>query len=278
MRTVIHFLLPATALIALALPGLAAAQDQGQVQPAPRSGAEVRVDTPQPEVDVRQRAPEVQVEQRAPDVEVRQAEPDVQVRQGQPQVDVRQAQPQVQVQPPQQPGEASIDRPNEAQVQVRQAEPVIRVEVAEPQVQVEQVQQQPKVDIVRMSRREAQMEDAGFGRERLVGLNVVGGDGDDVGKVDDVILGKDGRRIERVVVRMGGGLFGGEERLVAVPWNQVEVNTREERIELPMTEDQLKRAQAFQYTGQETRLSQQAKAQQSGDGQKKQEGQKKQDG
>lgn len=264
MRKTIHATLPALALTAFLLPAAAGAQ-QGQPQPGqPQPGqrdAEIEVEAPRPEVQVQQGAPEVQVQQQAPDVRIERGQPQIEMQQAQPQVNVQQpGRPEVMVERPPERTEAQVVRPGETQVQVRLGEPDIRIESAEPQVQVERAQAEPKIEIVRMTRREAEMEDAGIGRNDLIGMEVVGSTGDDVGEVDDVILGPEGQRLDRVVVRMGGGLFGGEERLVAVPWTDVQVDPQEKRVRLPMDEEQVKQAPPFQYAGQERRLSEQAKA------------------
>lgn len=115
-----------------------------------------------------------------------------------------------------------------------------------------------------MTRREAQMMDAGIGRDQLIGMEVLDAQGDAVGRIDDVLLGPDGRRLDRVVVLTGGGLFGGKERLTLVPWNEVRIDTDEKRVQVPMTRDQIRQATTFRYAGSETRLSQQAARNDSG--------------
>ncbi len=263
MRKTIQDALPAIALLALLAPAGALGQ-QGQPQQQERD-AEVQVQAPRPEVQVQQAAPEVQVQQPAPDVRIRQGQPEIQLDPARPQVNVQPGQqPEIMVQEPPARTEAQVTRPGETQVQVQMGEPDVRIETAEPNVQVEQAEQQPKIEIVRMSRREAEMQDAGIARGDLIGMEVVGSEGDGIGEVDDIIMAQ-GQRLDRLVIQMGGGLFGGEERLVAVPWNEVRFDPEQRRLQVQLSEEEAERRQPFQYSGQEARLSQSPEGQRKSD-------------
>ena len=64
----------------------------------------------------------------------------------------------------------------------------------------------------------------------LGAIAVVGADGEAIGDVEDTILGRDGR-IVAVLVGVGGWL-GLAERLVAVPWDRLEVRGTEAGYEI----------------------------------------------
>jgi sporulation protein YlmC with PRC-barrel domain len=99
---------------------------------------------------------------------------------------------------------------------------------------------------------------------QLMGLDVYNNADENIGEINDVILGKDGR-IELIVVGVGGWLGMGEHS-VALPWEQVKFSdtprkgdsANTEQGEKPdhamvnMTKDQLKAMPAFKYAGDRT--------------------------
>jgi sporulation protein YlmC with PRC-barrel domain len=82
----------------------------------------------------------------------------------------------------------------------------------------------------------------------LTGMDVQNRAGDDVGSVDDIILDREGR-VAAVVIGTGGFLGLGE-KVVAVPWEQVEVTRDPDdadsyRIQVPDSEDELENLPEF---------------------------------
>ena len=83
----------------------------------------------------------------------------------------------------------------------------------------------------------------------LGAIAVVGADGEAIGDVEDTILGRDGR-IVAVVVGVGGWL-GLAEKLVAVPWDRLEVRDVEDGYEIvsSMSLETLEAAPAYSSVG-----------------------------
>lgn len=74
----------------------------------------------------------------------------------------------------------------------------------------------------------------------LNGTDVINGNGDKIGEVEDVLVDKDGRPQLLVSV---GGFLGIGERDVLVPWDQLKVQQTDREnvvVSLPMTKEQLK--------------------------------------
>lgn len=163
------------------------------------------------------------------------------------------APPPAEVTPPPAPGAAPpaaqrLDTATQANVQIRRAEPQVTVQPAQPQVQLERVAQEPKITVERMSRKEATLRDAGVAtRQDMVGLDVVGAKGGEIGNVRDLLLSPDGQTIQSVVVEANSGFLGMNERLVAVPWAQVQVDGQEKRLRVAMADDQVKQMPEFTY-------------------------------
>lgn len=95
---------------------------------------------------------------------------------------------------------------------------------------------------------------------QLIGLDVYNSADENIGDINDVILGKDGR-IELVVVGVGGWLGMGEHS-VALPWEQVrfvdtprkgdsanaEQGEKPDHAMVNMSKEQLKALPAFKYS------------------------------
>lgn len=84
--------------------------------------------------------------------------------------------------------------------------------------------------------------------ENIIGMEVYGIQDNQVAKVDDIVLDKDGK-VDGVLLSVGGFLGLGD-KLVAVPWQQLEIVQGhnpgdKERIRIAMSEDQLKAAPSF---------------------------------
>lgn len=86
----------------------------------------------------------------------------------------------------------------------------------------------------------------GWSAEALLDATAYGPAGEEVGEVEDLIIGKDGQ-IQSVVVE-GGGFFDIGDSHAAIPWNEVErVGTTSIRV--PVTEDNLDRYRLFSDNG-----------------------------
>jgi len=256
-------------------PEVAVQQPQPQVQVEQRA-PQVSVQQPQPQVQVTQPRPEVTVQQPRPEVTVQQAQPQVTVQQPRPEVTVQQAQPEVQVEQAQprvtverqgRP-QVTVQRQGEAQVEVErqqaargaQAEretetaavvaPVDEVGTGaerEATMQREARVGEPSAVVVQPERGAAAVGPAmpaGVQAEQIIGRDVYGPTGDEIGEVNDLLMDPRSGEIREVIIAYGGFLGLGE-RLVSVPWSEVQFSADGESIIAPMTEDQLESAQAW---------------------------------
>ena len=99
-----------------------------------------------------------------------------------------------------------------------------------------QTVQLTKLDVVKVA--------TGYRASKVIGASVVNEANDAVGKVDDIIIGEDGKA--PFVVLSVGGFLGMGERLVVLPYEQLKAS--EGRIVLPgATKDALKDLPAFKY-------------------------------
>lgn len=77
---------------------------------------------------------------------------------------------------------------------------------------------------------------------------VFNGKGERVGELDDVIIGKDGRALFAIVEV--GGFLGIGERLVALPWSELNVSPGGDRIVVASaTREEVKKLPEFNYRG-----------------------------
>lgn len=100
---------------------------------------------------------------------------------------------------------------------------------------------------------------------QLIGLDVYNNSDENIGDINDVILGKDGK-IELIVVGVGGWLGMGQHD-VALPWDQVrfsdqprkgdaknaEAGEKPDHATVNMTKEQLKNLPAFKYAADKNR-------------------------
>src|SRR5215468_10138558 len=99
-----------------------------------------------------------------------------------------------------------------------------------------QTVQLTKVDVVKVA--------TGYRASKVIGSSVVNETNDAVGKVDDIIIGEDGK--SPFVVLAVGGFLGMGDRLVVLPYEQLKA--AEGRIVLPgATKEALKDLPAFKY-------------------------------
>lgn len=93
-----------------------------------------------------------------------------------------------------------------------------------------------KVDVVKVS--------TGYRASKVIGSSVVNDAGDTVGKVDEIIVGPDGKA--PFVVVSVGGFLGLGDKLVALPYEQMRTDGK--KIVLPgATKDSLKALPEFKY-------------------------------
>lgn len=74
----------------------------------------------------------------------------------------------------------------------------------------------------------------GWGAEQLIDTTVVSPNGEEIGEVENILVGPNGN-IRSVIVAAGGFLEIGDAHF-AVPWNKVKVSPGIERVTVPITE------------------------------------------
>lgn len=93
-----------------------------------------------------------------------------------------------------------------------------------------------KVDVMKIS--------TGYRASKVIGSTVVNEAGDSVGKVDEIIVGPDGKA--PFVVLSVGGFLGVGDKLVVLPYEQMKTDGK--KIVLPgATKDSLKSLPEFKY-------------------------------
>ncbi len=239
-----------------------AGQTGNQAQQSSQAGgADITVQQPPPQVTVQQPAPDVTVQQPQPQVTVQQPQPEVTVQQPQPQVTVQQPQPQVTVEQPQpevtvqqaQP-EVTVEQQGQPDVQVqRSGEPKVNVErTGQPQVNVqqqsgaqgEQTQSGAATDTSRLPPAFASMR-----AEQLIGQNIYGSAGEEVGEIEDIVINRNARATAALVDV--GGFLGIGGRRIAVPMEQL--NMQGDRIVATgMTREQVRQMPEYQTNGWES--------------------------
>jgi hypothetical protein len=93
-----------------------------------------------------------------------------------------------------------------------------------------------KVDVIKVA--------TGYRASKVIGTSVVNDANDTVGKIDDIIIGQDGK--SPFVVLSVGGFLGMGNKLIVLPYEQLK--TTEGKIVLPgATKDALKALPEFKY-------------------------------
>lgn len=88
---------------------------------------------------------------------------------------------------------------------------------------------------------------SGFRATKIVGSTVVNENRDTVGKIDDLIVGRDGPGVYAVL--SVGGFLGMGNKLVAVRYDQLRADPGHDEYTLPgATKDSLKSLPEFEYT------------------------------
>jgi sporulation protein YlmC with PRC-barrel domain len=208
--------LATTSVLALLLAGPAMAQNQ----PAAKEGADIIVKQPAPGVVVEPKAPNVTVQTEKPDVNVVQPPPQVIIQQPKPDVAVQTGQPAVKVLPTEKPDVTVVETPKTPGASVGTATPTMPAPAPGAGAVAPAVGVFPMVAEV----------------ERFIGKDIYGATGDDVGEIENMLIGPDGR-VRAAVIEFGGFLGIGTNK-VAVPWDQLQVT--EDRIVTTMTKEQVR--------------------------------------
>jgi hypothetical protein len=99
-----------------------------------------------------------------------------------------------------------------------------------------QTVQLTKVDVIKVA--------TGYRASKVIGTSVVNDANDTVGRIDDIIIGQDGK--SPFVVLSVGGFLGMGNKLIVLPYEQLK--TTEGKIVLPgATKDALKALPEFKY-------------------------------
>jgi sporulation protein YlmC with PRC-barrel domain len=80
--------------------------------------------------------------------------------------------------------------------------------------------------------------------DSLIGDRVVNREGEDLGKIEEIMLETENGRIAYAVLSFGG-LMGMGDKLFAVPWNLLQLDTQERRFILNVSKERLKTAPGF---------------------------------
>jgi sporulation protein YlmC with PRC-barrel domain len=80
--------------------------------------------------------------------------------------------------------------------------------------------------------------------DTLDGNTVLSSDGDDVGKIKDIMLDVQGGRIAYAVLS-SGGFLGIGDKLLAIPWDALTLDTDRKCFVLSITSDQVRNAPGF---------------------------------
>ncbi len=191
-------------------------------QPTPQ----VNVRQPQPVIIVRQPPPKITVEIEQPEIIVRMPDPEVDVAMAEPQVQVRMQDPHVQVMQPEQPivhitasePLVSLTPRGQPSVAIERGQPQVQYErLGEPQLIAKQMNGGPRIRVEQMSREESRRATeapATLQSSRLEGRKLFSHDGDELGKVERVLIGRDGRHY---IVLSQAGLLGFKDRRVLLP-------------------------------------------------------------
>jgi len=86
-----------------------------------------------------------------------------------------------------------------------------------------------------------------MGADTLVGNEVCNHKGEDLGEIKEIMLDMRGGRVAYAVLSFGGFLGMGE-KLFAVPWNALILDTKNKRFVLNVEKDRLKDAPGFDKT------------------------------
>jgi sporulation protein YlmC with PRC-barrel domain len=80
---------------------------------------------------------------------------------------------------------------------------------------------------------------------RVIGMDVRNQQGERLGQIDDIALERDGSIAYAVVAH--GGFLGMGHNYVAIPWDRMNLDPRQEQVTLNVTQQQLEGARQFKY-------------------------------
>lgn len=90
--------------------------------------------------------------------------------------------------------------------------------------------------------------------EKMLGADVIGSDGEDLGEVEDIILDTSGQATQLVIA--SGGFLGIGEKQVAIDFSSATWNEGEGQVQLSgLTQDQIKEMTEFEYSDTTTSLN-----------------------
>jgi sporulation protein YlmC with PRC-barrel domain len=78
-----------------------------------------------------------------------------------------------------------------------------------------------------------------YSAERLLGMDVAGTYGDSIGEVENIILSRDGTA--QAIIVATGGVFGLGETTYRIPWEDVRLDMRQDRLFVPLASENLSR-------------------------------------
>jgi len=84
--------------------------------------------------------------------------------------------------------------------------------------------------------------------DQLIGMTVYNAEGEKVGTVHDILLGKDGKATG--VVLSVGGVLGVGAKSVGLTWKEIDVKPDQQQVQISYTKDQLEAAPDFKTTEQ----------------------------
>lgn len=197
--------------------GLVAVPDTGQ--PTQSAGADIAVQQRAPQITVQQPPPQVTVTRQAPEVTITQPKPQVTIQQPAPNVTVERAKPEVTIQQQGQP-DVDVQRSGQADVQVVQQG---GGGSGQPEPTGQEAQGGSQSPLYAMT------------ADELMGKTVYGSNGEEIGEVDQVVVGREGAPAAIVGV---GGFLGIGEHDVAIPLDQLQPGEGD-RLTTGMTKDQI---------------------------------------
>ncbi len=80
--------------------------------------------------------------------------------------------------------------------------------------------------------------------KNLLGKKVVSQDGQDLGSIDNLVIGNDGR-IQYIILSRGGGILGFGKTLVPVPWQSANLHMQNNQLVAMLAKKKLDNAPTF---------------------------------
>ncbi|UEM01816.1 PRC-barrel domain-containing protein [Skermanella rosea] len=84
---------------------------------------------------------------------------------------------------------------------------------------------------------------SGWRAEQLIGANVIGQSGEEIGDVENIMIGPEGKVLS-IIAEIGGFLDIGDTH-VNIPWNEVQFTSGKESVKVPLTEENLDQYSLF---------------------------------